>query len=235
MLATGCPGPAGPDSASDLQFTVTPSDQTARPGEAATYQVTVTSKGNVNSDVQFTVAKLSPALTATLSPARVTSTQQTTVLTVTPGASAPIGSYGFTLQGRLFSNGQSAATGVDKELRLGVSPGESGFNPLCELPVSIAAGSAITLVCRMNGEPGFSAQIDLSFAAVPSYLTISPATSRVSSNGGQAFTVSRSASASAPASYPLTLLAAGGGLTRQTVVTVELPGGGGTGPTAPQR
>ncbi len=224
-LTAACGSPIAPDDQS-LTFSIAPSvAQIIRRGESATYQITVLSKGNINADVQFTAVNLASGLAATFAPARLASTQQTTQLVVSTADGTAYGTYRFTVQGRLFSNGQSASTGQDTRVDLDVSPRESGFNLLCELPFTIAANATATLACYVRRDTGFSSDVDLSFVSIPSYLRFAPETARISTSvGGFAFTVSRTTAAS-PASFNLTLRGTSGGLTREVIVPIQLPGG----------
>jgi hypothetical protein len=195
------------------------------PGQTLTFRVIVDSKGILNAGVEFEInAQPPPGVTARLNPARIAETARETQIIVSADAAARPGDYDFFVRARLTVSGQGAPTWNPSLVPLRVPTTQSGFDLSCAAELAIPAGEARTLTCRTLRVDGFSAIIDLSFAARPGYLMFYPETASVGPDvGGFAFTVVRSLDAATPAFFDLVAVGRSGGLTRQNTVRLHFP------------
>ena len=216
---------AGPTADLSVTFHLEPGGtQVATPPQTLTYRVIVDSKGVLNAGVEFEVANVSPMITASVDPARISETARETQLVVQVPAGTRADDYDFTVRARLTVAGQGAPSWTPGLVPLRVSSNESGFSVTCVAELALAAGQARTLTCRTIRDVGFNAIIDLSFSNRPGYITMYPETASVGPDvGGFAFTVVRSLDATTPAFFDLGGVGRSGGLTRQSTIRLHFP------------
>jgi hypothetical protein len=224
----GCPENApGTRPTADLSVTfhVEPAGtQVVSPPQTLTYRVIVDTKGVLNAGVEFETSNVSPLITATVNPARISETARETGIVVQVPAGTRPGDYDFTLRARLTGSGPGGPDWTPTLVPLRVASNESGFSLTCMVELAVPAGQARTLTCRTIRDAGFNSIIELSFSNRPGYITISPETASVGPDvGGFAFTVIRSLDATAPPFIDLVAMGRSAGLTRQSTTRLHFP------------
>jgi len=203
--------------AANFSLSANPTSLTINRGASGTSAITITRSGGFSSAVALSAGGLPSGVTATFNPASTTGTSST--LTLTASAAATTGMVSVTVTGT--GGGLTRTT----TLVLTVNPAPDftlSANP-SSLTVNQGASAASTLSITRVG--GFAGSVAFSATGLPSGVTASfnpPSTTGTSST--VTFTAS---SAATLGSANGAITATGGGLTRTTVIALNVSGGGG--------
>jgi uncharacterized membrane protein len=191
----------------DFTLAATPASQTVAPASSTTYNSSITPKGAFGGNVTMSVSGLPSGATASFSPNPTTSSS---VMTVTTGASTPLGTYTLTV------TGVSGSLSHTAQVTLVVSQPDFtiGATPSSQL---VLQGGSTSFTVNLGSLVGFNGQVTLSVAGLPigatGTFTPNPATSSSS------LAIS-TLSTTALGSYPLTITGVSGALTHSTTVTL---------------
>ena len=194
-----------------LSLTSSVASLTAPAASSETLIVSATQSG-LSSPVAFSVAGLPTGVTAAFSPATLSSSGSST-LKITTASSVKAGTYPLTI----------TATGgglTSKVTVLLVIP-SSTFTLTPSAPaISVTQGNTGQLTVSITPQNGFSSSVALSVSGLPTGVTGVFSSPSVSGNAGSSpLTVTVPAATSA-GSYPLTISATGGGITKTASVTL---------------
>jgi hypothetical protein len=223
--ASGCPEDGTGTSPTFLTWVTysvdAPLSQFAARGTTLRHAIRVVEKAQLNAGVEFEALSEPAGLVATVSPSRLSETGRDSELVVTIPPGVAIGEYRVTVRARLTFTGGPAPDWYGQVYVIQVGS-DSGFSLYCEPPeLTLLPSQAQSLTCYVIREPGFTSEIDLSFAPFPEFLVVSPTSAHLASNEvGFAFTVSRRASVGAPPSYSLRSIGRGSGLEREFAVRI---------------
>ncbi|GAA1398021.1 M4 family metallopeptidase [Catellatospora coxensis] len=207
----------------DFSLSVSPGSGTVQRGSTVTTTVvTATTSGSAQT-VNLTANGLPSGVTASFSPASVTSGGSST-LTLTASASAATGSAGVTVTG----TGSATHSATYTVTVTSVPSGDDFSVSLSPSSASVAAGSSTSATVATATTSGSAQAVNLSVTGAPTGVTASVSPGSVTSGGGA--TLSVSVAAGTPAGmYPLTVTAAGTSATHTAVFTLTVTGGGGCG------
>ena len=207
-------------------LSASPASVTVQQGNQGASTITSTISNGFNSAISLSTSGAPAGTTVSLNPSTLAAPGSgNSAITITVGASTPVGTYPIVVTG----NGggvQSSAT-----VTLTVTDPQPSFS-LSASPSSLTVqqgnqGSS-TLTSTIVG--GFNSSITLSASGAPSGATVSfnPQTIPAPGSGNSAVTISVGSSTPA-GTYPITLTGNGGGVqqTATVTLTVTTPGGGG--------
>ncbi|GIG21333.1 hypothetical protein Cch01nite_20570 [Cellulomonas chitinilytica] len=199
----------------DFTVAAAPPTVTVEPGASATVSVQVGALRGFAADVDLTLSGVTAAqATATFAPARVVGGSGPSTLTLTADPSLPPGSYPLTITGTGGGIAHAAAVTL-------VVPAPPGFT-VAASPASITtvAGGSAAYSVAVTPVSGFAGDVTLTLGGLtaPQAWAFSPVVVPGAS-GTSALTVTTT-STLAPGSYPLTVTATGGSLTRTAALTL---------------
>jgi len=193
----------------DFLIAASPTGKTLAQGAAGTYTHTITAKYGFTGQAALSVAGLPAGANASFSPASV-SGSGSSVMTVTCPPSTPSGTYRLTVTGTSGSLTHSAI----------VTLTVSGFT-LAASPTSrtIAPGASTTFSATIGAVDGFTGSVALSVSGLPDGVAGTFSKTSITNSGSSTLTVTTPAT-TAPGTYPLTITAVSGGVTRTIAVTL---------------
>jgi len=200
------------NAAPDFAMSASPTSQTiAKGGSTNSYGVTLTRGSGFTASVAFSVSGLPAGVTPTFSPASTTGS--TTTLTVAATSSAAVGTYALTITG----TGGGVTRTASVTLIITYANFTISASPASRTIVQGANTSFGVLVTR---GAGFTASLAFSVSGMPAGVT--SAFSPASTSGSTTTLNITNTAAAAPGSYPLTITATGGGVTRSTSASLVI-------------
>jgi hypothetical protein len=153
-------------TASSFKLAGSPASQTVSAGNSTTFTVTATSANGFNSSVSLTCSGEPSGSTCTVNPASVVPTVSgaTATVTVTTGASAPVGIY------TLAITGTSGSEQFSVRPTLTVKPEPPDFTvsaPSSLTPSSVMPGQSATATVTVDPTGGFTGTVALSCSVSP--------------------------------------------------------------------
>ena len=208
----------------DFSLAVSPAAGSVARGSSVSTTVTTATTAGSAQTVTLGATGLPSGVTASFSPATVTSGGSST-LTLTASASAATGAKAVTVTGTAASGAHSAtytatvtATNPGNDFSLSLSPASA----------TVAAGSSATSSVSTATTAGSAQSVALSVTGAPTGVTASVSPASVTSGGSATLSVSTAANAAA-GTYTLTVTGTGGGATHSATFTLTVTGGGGGG------
>ncbi|MFC7241918.1 M4 family metallopeptidase [Catellatospora aurea] len=205
----------------DFSLSVTPGSGTVQRGSAVTTTVVTATTSGSPQTVNLTASGLPSGVTASFSPASVTSGGSST-LTLTASASAATGSAAVTVTG----TGSATHSATYTVTVTSVPSGDDFSVALSPSSATVAAGGSTSATVATATTSGSAQAVNLSVTGAPTGVTASASPGSVTSGGSA--TLSVSVAAGTPAgTYPLTVTGAGPSATHTAVFTLTVTGGGG--------
>jgi galactose oxidase-like protein/glyoxal oxidase-like protein len=197
----------------DFSVTATPSSQNVAQGKSTSYTVNVTPSGGFTGSVSFSVAGLPSGATSSFAPSSVSGSGSST-LTVNASSSTPAGTYPLTItatSGTLTHTAQVNLTVAD--FSIAVSPSSQ--------TLTVTGNSKTTYTVTISALGPFSATTTFKVNGLPARTSGSFSPGSVPGKGTSTLTIS--AKQKAPSgTYPLTVIATGGGLQHSATVSLVL-------------
>ena len=194
-------------------------------GLTGTVATTVTRRNGFAGDVDLTVEGAPDGVTATLTPARISSGSTSGSLNVAVAATVAPGTYTLTIRGR--------AAGVsDHTVSLLLTVAAAGGYTLSVSPsaVNVQQGGATSATVTVERAGGFAGPVALTVSGAPTGLTVVPTPASLA--GGSASLAITAATTVAAGTYTITLHGAASGLGERTAtITVQVTATAGTSVT----
>ena len=207
---------SGAPSKPDFALAVSPTSQSVSQGSSATFSVTITRQGGFSSAVALSVTGLASGMTASFSSNPTAGT--TTTMTVTTSAATPVGSKALNVTGT--GGGLTRTAAFSLNVQLSATP---AFNltvtPTARTISQDDSASFDVSITRLNG---FSSPVALTVTGLPRKTTgtFSPATiPSAASTSTLTLVAEHNADVG---SFPLTITASGGSVTRTAAVTLTI-------------
>ncbi|MDA0166163.1 S8 family serine peptidase [Solirubrobacter ginsenosidimutans] len=203
-------------AAPDFSLQAAPASVTTPAGGSASYTIDVLARNGFTGAVSLSLTGLSASQASwTFTPGTEGSTQ----LTVTTAASLAPGTYPLTITGTSGTSTRSTKVAL-------VAPEPPGYS-LAATPSSqrTAAGGTVSYTVSTAAVGGFGSDVDLSLSgltAAQGSWSFVPSATIAGGSGAVQLNVTTAASL-APGVYPLTLTAAGGGITHTAVLSLIVP------------
>ncbi len=192
----------------DFSIAGSPSSQTVIRGSNTTYGITITPSASFTNSVTLSVAGLPAGATGAFAPNPATTTS---TLTVTTSSTTPAGSYTLTLTG--VGGGLTRTTTVTLVVNLPPDFSLSG-SPSSQ---SVIHGGSTSYGITITPSGGFSGQVTLSVAGLPTGATGSFDTNPATTSSSLSVTTATTTPAG---SYTLTITGVSGSLTHTATVTL---------------
>ncbi|HJZ88667.1 MAG TPA: hypothetical protein VKN99_26015, partial [Polyangia bacterium] len=202
----------------DFSISVSPGSATVQAGGAVVYMVSTAVTSGSSETVDLSVGGLPGGVTASFSPAQVSSGGSST-LTVTTTSAATPGTVTLIITGTAASGSHTATA----DLTVTPPPPPDDFSlSISPTSATVLAGGTVTYTVSTAVTSGNSELVDLSVSGLPSGVTASLSSTSVTSGSSATLTVSASAGAS-PGTATLTVTgsAASGTHTASASLTVE--------------
>jgi len=204
----------------DYSISVSPSSQAMAAGTAVSYQVTLTAYNGYNSPVTLSVSGLPAGAAAQFSSNPVTPSAggATSVLSITPGAATPAGTFTLALVGKGTKIGESPH-GATITLNVSDASNVARFSMVVSPSwLLVRQNAAGNYTVRVTSSGGFSSPVSLSVSGLPKGAMATFSTNPiVPSPGGSTSTLTINAGNSSGMST-LTITGSGGGQTKSTQV-----------------
>jgi hypothetical protein len=193
----------------DFAISASPSSQTVPPGNATTYNVTVSASNGFNSSVSFSISGLPSSATGTLSPSSVQGSGSST-LSITTSSATPPGSYPLTITGTSGTLTHSTqVTLVVADFSISVSPSSQ--------TVRRRSNTRYSATIAPLGQ--FSATVSFRVTGLPAATSSSFNPTSVAGSGSSTLTISPKRNAPM-GTYTLTVTGTGGGAQHSANVTL---------------
>ena len=186
------------------------------PAGSTTAVFTVKTNNGFASAIQFSATGLPAGVTPTFAPASL-STSGSTTLTLAASSSAVPGTYAVNVVGTSGSTSRSAP------LSLTVVNAPALAMTLSSSFIDVAAGSSGTTKITMTKSGAFNAAVALSVSGVPNGITIQCSPTSFAAPGAGTSTLTAAVVATmAGGTYPVTVTATGGGMTKTALVAINV-------------
>ena len=210
-------------------FTVaaSPSTLTLAQGTQGTSTITTSVSGGFNSAIGLSATGAPSGTTVSFNPTSIPAPGAgTATMTLAVGANTTPGTYPVTVTGS--GGGIQQSTTVSLTVTAGNANLTVSANPAS---VSTQQGTQASSTITTAIQGSFNSQVALSASGIPSGTTVSFNPSTISAPGAGTSNMTMSVAANtATGTYPITVTAAGGGLSENTTVTLTVtPSGGGVG------
>jgi len=198
----------------DFLISASPSSQTVSKNSSTTYNVTTSALGPFTAFIGFTVSGLPAQTSASFSPTTVQGSGQST-LTISPGASAPSGTYPLTITG--------SGGGVTHSTQVNLSVAAVADFSIAATPSSrtVSGGNSTSYTVSVTPSNGFTGNVSFSVTGLPTGATASFAPTSVPGSGSSTLTLNTSSS-TPTGTYTLTITATSGALTHTTQVNLAV-------------
>ncbi len=212
-------GPSGPS----LQVSVSQQSVVLADGASAGVTVTVGVAGGFSSAVTLSATGLPSGVTAAFSTATLAAPGSgTSTLTFSAGAQAAAGSYPVQVTATGGTSTQNAS------LTLTVTAAGSFALSLNSSAVSVKQGGSGSLQATVTAASGFSAPVALSVLGLPSGVTATATPASFAAPGSGSSTLLLNAGVqTAPGTYPIAVMATGGGITQNASFALTVAPSGG--------
>ena len=203
-----------------FQATLASSTIAVTAGSNTSTNLNVTVGGGFNAKVSFTATGLPSGVTATFAPTSLPAPGSgTSVLKLTASSTAKAGTYSASI------STTSGSTVQKLTFTITVAPAPTFSLGATQTTLSVPAGSSGTVTLTTTGNSTFNSAVGFSVSGLPAGMTavFAPATIAAPGSGSTMLTLNVS-SAVAPKSYAVAITAVGGGISKATNVTVNVPG-----------
>ncbi len=201
-------------------FSASPTAVTVKDGSSGTSTVTTAVSGGFNSAIALSASGQPSGVTVGFSPASIAAPGSgTSAVTFTVASTTATGTYSITLTG---TGGGITHTAT---VSLTVSAATTGTFTVSVSPTSgyLAQGQSGYGVVTVSVSGGFNAAVTLSATGVPSGVTSSFSPASIAAPGSGTSDFNLSVSRTAPiGTYPITITATGGGVTKSTTLTFQI-------------
>jgi len=189
-------------------------------GSNSSTNLNVTVSGGFNASVSFTATGLPTGVTATFTPTSLAAPGSgTSVLKLTASSTAKVGTYTASISATSGKTVQKIAVSIT------VAPAPTFTLGTTSASVSVAAGGSGTATLTVTGNSTFNSAVGFSVSGLPAGVTASFAPASISAPGSGSTTLTFSASSAVvPKSYAVVVTASGGGVTKTSSLTVNVPG-----------
>jgi hypothetical protein len=196
---------------SDFAVAATPSSQTASRGKSTSYTVSVTPSNGFTGNVSLSVTGLPSGATASFAPSSVSGSGSST-LTVNTSSSTPTGTSTLTI------TATSGTLTHSTQVKLSVADFSISASPSSQ---TVTKNSRTTYTVTVSALGPFTSREMFSVSGLPARTSASFSPNSVPGSGTSKLTIS-TRSTVASGTYPLTVSAAGGGLTHSANVTLVI-------------
>jgi hypothetical protein len=196
---------------SDFSIAATPSSQTVSRRKRTSYTVSVTPSNGFTGNVSFSVTGLPSGATASFVPSSVSGSGSST-LTVNTSSSTPTGTSTLTI------TATSGTLTHSTHVKLSVADFSISASPSSQ---TVTKNSRTTYTVTVSALGPFTSTETFSVSGLPVRTSASFSPNSVPGSGKSTLTISTGSTA-ASGTYPLTVSAAGGGLTHSTKVTLVI-------------
>ena len=201
-------------------FSASPTAVTVKDGSSGTSTVTTAVSGGFNSAIALSASGQPSGVTVGFSPASIAAPGSgTSAVTFTVASTTATGTYSITLTG---TGGGITHTAT---VSLTVSAATTGTFTVSVSPTSgyLTQGQSGYGVVTVSVSGGFNAAVTLSATGVPSGVTSSFSPASIAAPGSGTSDFNLSVSRTAPiGTYPITITATGGGVTKSTTLTFQI-------------
>ena len=201
-------------------FSASPTAVTVKDGSSGTSTVTTAVSGGFNSAIALSASGQPSGVTVGFSPASIAAPGSgTSAVTFTVASTTATGTYSITLTG---TGGGITHTAT---VSLTVSAATTGTFTVSVSPTSgyLAQGQSGYGVVTVSVSGGFNSAVTLSATGVPSGVTSSFSPASIAAPGSGTSDFNLSVSRTAPiGTYPITITATGGGVTKSTTLTFQI-------------
>lgn len=198
-------------AAPDFSVSATPASQTVAPSNGTSYTVNVTPFNGFAGSVNFSVSGLPSGAAASFAPTLLQGSGSST-MAISTSNSTPAGTYPLTVTATSSGLTHSAqVTLVVADFALLVSPSTQ----------SVKRGSQTTYSVTVTSNGPFSSTVNFKISGLPSRTNASFTPTSVPGSGRSILTVSTK-KPTVTGTYPLTITAAGGGLTHSAIVSLVI-------------
>ncbi len=204
----------------NFALSASPSSLTVQQGNQGTSTITSTISGGFNGAISLSASGMPSGTTVSFNPSTLAAPGSgTSAMTITVGASTPVGTYPITVTGN--GGGLQRTTTVTLTVTAQAQPNFALSASPSSLTTAQGTQASSTITSTISG--GFNAAISLSASGMPSGTTVSfnPATIPAPGSGNSTMTVTVGAS-TPTGTYPITVTGNGGGLQRTATVTLTV-------------
>jgi uncharacterized membrane protein len=193
----------------DFSASATPATQSVMPGGTTSYAVSVSSVNSFAGTVGLTVSGLPAGATAGFSPTTISGSGAST-LTVTAGSGTAAGNYPLTITATSGSFTRTASVTLTvTDFSISAAPPSQ----------PVLAGASVPYTVSITALNGFNGTVGLAVSGLPSGASAGFSPASIPGSGSSTMTVT-TAAGTAPASYPLTITATSGTVSRTSNVTL---------------
>ncbi len=218
-------GVAQVSSAPNFALSASPASLSVQQGNQGSSTITSTISGGFNGAISLSASGMPSGTTVSFNPATIAAPGSgTSAMTITVGASTPVGTYPITVTGS--GGGLQRSTTVTLTVTLAQQQPNFALSA-SPASLSIAQGNYANSTITSTISGGFNAAIGLSASGMPSGTTVSfnPETIPAPGSGTSVLTITVGAS-TPTGTYPITVSGSGGGLQRNTTVTLTVTAAG---------
>ena len=205
-------------AAGSFTISASPSSLTILQGNQGTSTITTAVSGGFNSAISLTATGAPSGTTVGFNPSTIPAPGSgTSTMTITVGASTPVGTYPITVSG----NGGGVQQNTTVTLTVTGPPSFTISASPASVTISQGNQGTSTITTAVSG--GFNSSIALSATGAPSGTTVSFNPSTIPAPGSGTSTMTITVGASTPTgTYPITVTGNGGGVQRNTTVTLTV-------------
>jgi uncharacterized membrane protein len=202
----------------NFTISASPSSLSVAQGSPGTSTITTTVSGGFSSAISLSATGAPTGTTVSFNPSTIPAPGAgTSIMTITVGASTPVGTYPITVTG----NGGGIQQSTTVTLTVTAPPNFTISASPSSLSVAQGSPGTSTITTTVSG--GFSSAISLSSTGAPTGTTVSFNPSTIPAPGAGSSTMTITVGASTPVgTYPITVTGNGGGIQHTTTVTLTV-------------
>ncbi len=202
----------------DFTLSLSPSSLSVTQGSSATTTVSTSALGGFNSSVSLSASGLPSGVTASFSPASV-STPGNSTLTLTASSTATAGTVSVTITGA--GGGITHTATLSLTINAAQTPDFTVVASPSSLSLAQGTSGASTITTNVTG--GFNSAVSLSISGLPTGVTASFSSASIAAPGSGSSTLTFTASATATTGTTnVTVTATGGGVTHTAVISLTI-------------
>ena len=205
-------------AAPSFTISASPASLSVAQGKQGNSTITTTISGGFNSAISLSASGMPSGTTVSFNPATIPAPGSgNSTMTITVGASTPVGTYPITVTG----NGGGVQQTATVALTVTAAPGFTISASPASLSVAPGKQGNSTITTTISG--GFNSAISLSASGMPSGTTVTfnPATIPAPGSGSSTMTITVGASTPV-GTYPITVTGNGGGIQQTATVTLTV-------------